>query len=464
MAGIGFRLQKVLQKDTYLDSIKGYFYSALIFAGPWILSIVTLFGLSYFNPETIDIFELTLFRTTIIYIFAFSLIFVGLLYLSLSRYLSDRLFLEEEGSLVPAFNSAAALVVPVQAVTGWIFFSLQEMGPVLCLLSTLIYVTISMIWVVLIFLSALRDYNAIIGSYAAGTAATIVLSLVLGHHYDLVGYFLGYFVGHFLIVMLLASRVFIEFPSKKVFDRPFFTFLRKNMDIVLTGLFYNIAIWIDKIVFWASPRAVQVAPFLRTFPMYDTAVFVAYLTIIPSLALFIVQVETDFYRHYKTFYTRVLQKGTYSSILEAKAGMVESLKRNITLVVVCQGAISLLTITFSPEIARICALKASQIPLFRITVLGAFIHSIVLIAIIVILYFDFRRIALTVAAVFMVTNALFTYITVFMPPPYWGYGYFFSALVTLASAFYLFDYKFKRLEYLTFALQPLGVHREEEVA
>jgi len=51
-----------------------------------------------------------------------------------------------------------------------------------------------------------------------------------------------------------------------------------------------------------------------------------------------------------------------------------------------------------------------------------------------------------------------------METAFLGYGYFASVLLTLIIAFYLLDHKMKRLEYLTFAPQPLGLHREEEVA
>jgi len=78
MAGIGFKLEKILEKDSYFSTVKAHFYSTLISSGPWILSIITLFCLGYFAPTNVDIYELTYFRAMIIYIFAFSLIFSSL--------------------------------------------------------------------------------------------------------------------------------------------------------------------------------------------------------------------------------------------------------------------------------------------------------------------------------------------------------------------------------------------------
>ena len=45
-----------------------------------------------------------------------------------------------------------------------------------------------------------------------------------------------------------------------------------------------------------------------------------------------------------------------------------------------------------------------------------------------------------------------------------GYGYLFSCLVPLVIAYYTLSNYVNKLEYLTFGLQPVGFHREEEIA
>lgn len=462
MAGIGFKIGKILAEDTFTASLRAHFYSVIISSGPWLLSILTIFCLNYFRPKSIDIFEAMYFRTTVIYIFAFSLIITGLFYLSLSRYLADKLYQKDPEALLPAFNSAALLLLAIQAVTGYFFFSGSMEAPIV-LLSVLLYMAMSLLWLIMIFLTALRDYKSIAVAYAAGAAVAIAASLLFGSVTGLVGYFAGYLLGHLVIVMLLSLRIFTEFNSKRIFDRDLFTFMLRNKKLVFIGIFYNTAIWIDKMVFWASDRAICVTPFLRSYPLYDSAVFFAYITIIPAISIFLIHVETDFYKAYRGFYTEILGKGTYGAIKSAHQGMSESLKKSIFLLITCQGLITLIAVTFAPEFAGVLGLKSMAIPIFRITTMGAFLHSLLLVAIIVILYFDFQNLAVLVTAVFLVTNCLFTLATVNLSIYFLGYGYFFSALFSLAIAFYAFNFKLNRVEYLTFAMQPLGIHREEEI-
>ncbi|MDD2752019.1 MAG: exopolysaccharide Pel transporter PelG [Candidatus Omnitrophica bacterium] len=463
MAGIGFRIEKILEGDTYIDSIKAHFYSTIIFSGPWLVSIVTLFLINLFSVQKLHSFEVAYLRSTIIYIYAFSLVVVGILYLSASRYLADKLYFKEPESFAPAFNSLALLVLLIQAAVGCFCMSLIEADLAVKFMTVLLYLTISLLWLLMIFLTSLRDYGAISGAFIIGSLVAILSSWLLGNFFGIAGYFTGYFIGHFIIVVLLSLRIYLEFDSKRFFDWQVFPFLLKNKVLVFTGIFYNLAIWIDKIVFWFSSKAIVIASFLHTFPEYESATFFAYLTIIPALSIFLIQVETNFYKKYRLFYTQVLEKGTYSAIKQAKQEMVVTLKKNLLVIVINQGMITLLCIAFAPKIAAFFKLDFLAIPVFRLCILGAFLNSLLLIFIIIILYFDFKSLALTVTTIFLFTNGIFTYLTSFLELPFIGYGYLYSCLVSLAFAFYALDYKLKRLEYLTFAMQPVGTHREEEI-
>ncbi|HNV86973.1 MAG TPA: exopolysaccharide Pel transporter PelG, partial [Candidatus Omnitrophota bacterium] len=362
MAGIGFNLQKILSGDTYFDSVKAHLYSVLISAGPWVLSIITLFCLSLFVPENIDTFELIYFRTSIIYVYAFSLIGAGLVQLVLTRYLADKLYLKEKEALVPAFNSSAIVLLAVQSLAGGFYVFLGDEALPLRLSVFLIYLTVSMIWLVMTLLSALYDYKAIVFIYTLGSAVTVAGAWGLGTRMGLIGYFFGYLIGHLLIMILLSARVFIEFPSDRKFDWGFLRFLCKNWTLVLIGVVYNLAIWIDKIVFWFSPNAVEVSRLLRTYPAYESAVFFAYLTIIPSLSFFLLEIETSFYKSYRSFFMEILEKGTYPSIEKRKLEIQKTLSRSMGFLVKYQGLISLLFITSIPNIEQLPGMQWVEAP------------------------------------------------------------------------------------------------------
>lgn len=326
MAGIGFNLRKILESDTYFASFRAYFYSTIIAAGPWILSILTLFALNYFAPSNISLYEIVYFRALIIYTFAFSLIGFGILQFPLTRYLADKLYLGEKESIVPAFNAAAAILLTVQGAVSISYVLLIGRDYRIGFLAVLVYLAINMIWLCMVFLSALKDYRTISVDYLIGTVVAILSAIGFGERWGLEGYLTGYLLGHLVIISLWTARIFCEYPSKIVFDFNFLPFVLRNRALLLTGFFYAVAIWIDKIVFWFSPHGTQVAPAIRMMPIYDFATFMAYLTIIPSLSMFLVQIETDFYRRYKRFYLAILSKASYSRIERVRQQISRSLR------------------------------------------------------------------------------------------------------------------------------------------
>lgn len=332
---------------------------------------------------------------------------------------------------------------------------LAEGDPLIKFLSLLIYAAVSLIWVIFIFLTALRDYNSIALGYVIGTVITIFGALILGRYFDLIGYFIGTLLGQFTIMILLSARIYIEFPSKRIFDKKLFSFLSNNKILILTGIFYNLAIWIDKIVFWYSPGSIRITNFLRMFPDYEIASFFAYMTIIPFLSIFMIHVETHFYLRYRTYYEYILNKGSYREIKAAKKEIKGSLRFGIAILIASQSVLTIVTIIFAPNIINALALPPSIISIFRICVLGAFLHGLLLVNIIAILYFDFKVLALLVCTTFMLLNGLFAYVTTMLPTPYIGTGYLLATILSLILSFYALNKHLKKLEFITFSKQSI---------
>ncbi len=69
---------------------------------------------------------------------------------------------------------------------------------------------------------------------------------------------------------------------------------------------------------------------------------------------------------------------------------------------------------------------------------------------VVLAYFDLRRAMLSVYCVLLATNVVFTLVTLDLGFAYYGYGYFFSALVSFVVVAVMVGYYVSQLPYLTF--------------
>ena len=77
MAGIGFALRKLTQRDDLLGMVQGYVHSALVIAGPWLFTVTALGALNLLAAEQTALDELIVFRLIVIYHFSFSLVLTG---------------------------------------------------------------------------------------------------------------------------------------------------------------------------------------------------------------------------------------------------------------------------------------------------------------------------------------------------------------------------------------------------
>jgi polysaccharide biosynthesis protein PelG len=135
---------------------------------------------------------------------------------------------------------------------------------------------------------------------------------------------MGYTVGQLALLAVLTSRIVIEFPKGQIIKWDCFIYLWRHPELLLIGFFYNGAIWVDKVVFWVF-KGEKISKGLWASSFYETPTFLAFVTIVPTLSIFLVRVETSFYRSYKTYYNKVVEKYPLSEILKEKKKINESL-------------------------------------------------------------------------------------------------------------------------------------------
>ena len=457
MAGIGFRLRKMLDQDSYLATIQAYLYSALISSGPWLITILVIGTLGFLQTGSAYPFtEIVIFRLTIIYVYAFSLIIVGIIQMPLTRYLADLLFARDTQMYLPTYIGALIVVGLVQSLIGGgaiLFFS--DWPFVFALHAFILYLAVSFTWVAMIFITTVKDFFSISLSFLIGGLVSVGLGYFLGQSRSTEGYLIGYTAGQAFIFIFLTLRIAVEFPSRLALSFDFLRYLRLYPTLVLIGFLYNLAIWIDKFVFWFGPAGDNVDAFLYSCDLYDVPMFIAYLTIIPAMSLFLIRIETSFYQYYQNYYGAIVGKKSWRVICKQKQAMVDSIKLSIVRLLKIQGSISLLCILAVPHVIDFLPLNWLHLNILRVGILGAFLHVLFLVLSICLLYFEFRLETMWLTLAFLVLNGLGAYLTMSWGISFYGYGYFAAAFLVLLVGIFVLDYKIRNLEYITFVMQPV---------
>ena len=431
MAGIGFALRKLTRRDDLLGIAQGYGHSAVTAAGPWLLTIVSVSSIVLFGSRSVSVEELNTFRLIVIYNFAFSLVFSGPIVMVATRFLADRIYGKDVSAAPGLLIGGLAIVFALQAIPATIFYFFYanlEMGT--RMIASANFFIVAGIWLVSIFLSALKDYNGITLTFAIGMGLGLAASALLAPVWGLTGMLLGFSAGLAMILFMIVARVLAEYryPATQPFQ--FRTYFKKYWELAASGLVYNLGIWVDKWIMWTAPEAIRLKSGLLSYPNYDSAMFLAYLTIVPSMAAFILAVETDFFEEYLRFYRDIQKHATFAAIESNHRKIVDSILRGARNFLILQSSVCLSAILLAPELFSALNIDFAQLGMFRIGTLGALFHVMFLGASVIISYFDKRMALLKLQTLFLVANGILTWLFLPLGFPFYGYGYFLSAAIS----------------------------------
>ncbi len=454
MAGIGFRLHKLVEGDTYMRAATAYLSSAVISAGPWLSSVVSLLLLGGASAAFLNQTDGALLIVTITYAFGSSLVLTGGPQMMVTRFLADRFYLEDEAAVAPTLNGVLLMLIPLSVITVP-FLILAPFDWRYRLLTATLFIALSLNWLVGVFLSAARYYANIVVIYLIGHGMSLGGAIWLGHSYGLIGSLAGYTIGQVTCMLLLVAHIFQEFAHADTINLAFVMYAKRYWDLLVLGLLSMMGIWADNVIYWVGPGSRMIAGFYRSNPAYDSMKLLGYLTTIPASAMFLVHIETKFFRHYRAFYRHIEDGGTLAEIMRAKRGMIEAAKSGLINVCKLQGIVVTAALLFAPDLIRLLGLPAARVPLFRVLVVAANCQFIMLLAVILLLYLDERRLVLMVTALFVISNIGFTLTIVWSGRHLEGGGYLIASIIAGLAALALLKERLRLLEYRTFMLQPI---------
>ncbi|RII30467.1 MAG: histidine kinase [Geobacter sp.] len=456
MAGIGFELRKLLKRDSFFAILRTYAYAGIISSGPWVLSIIAVLVIGIISiPVVIPRFLVSQFQTSITYLIALSLIFTGFVQLAFTRYSADRIFDKEHHRLLPNLNG---LLLLVTAIGGILAFPLAiVLFPQNTLLFRLLFATtfvvLSCVWVGAILLSGLKAYKSILVNFAVGYGTALILAFFM-RVWRLEGLMLAFLIGQFALLLGMLFVLFRNYPARGFIEFDFLGRGRIYLSLVFTGFFYNLGIWADKFVFWFHPyTGTNVIGPLNASEIYDFPVFLAYLSILPGMAVFLVRMETDFVEYYDRFYDAVREGGSLSYIYGMKDEMVRMAREGIYDIIKIQATAAIGVFLVGAKLLELAGIPQVYLPLLYIDVAAAGFQVVFLGVLNIYFYLDRRGRALFLTALFATLNLVFSVISISLGPFFYGYGFALSLCIAIMCGMYLLDYDLQRLEYETFMLQ-----------
>lgn len=456
MAGIGFALRELARRDTISASMSATAHGMIVAGGPWIFTVVSLALIQRGTATVLAGDAGYNFRGFVMYAFAISLLasapFVNVsvrlaaddMYRRSFDGVSLRLIVALCGSVI----ASAALALAIHLL----LFRLDGLNLLIAVGSTTV---VALIWPLLAFCGAVRDYRGITAGFGTGMLVSVLGTIWIARRGQgeeaMIAMFL---LGLAVIPFVLASRVFNAFPAQSgdftAYLADMAQGLRRHWLLAIGSFVAIAAIWADKWIMWFGPMALPLSNGLVSAPTYDGAMFFAYLLMIPALGLFVTAIETGFFEHSRRFLDAIEDKAPLAR-LEMYARNLESHTYSIMYrVLLTLGALCLVGMLLSPSLVEMIGLQYQQLGIFRLGILAVFFQFMFLTASSLVLFLDRQWRFLVLQLLFLGAQTGFTIIIINLGQDYYGYGHLLACAVSAVVAVAVLERTLGKLLFLTF--------------
>jgi uncharacterized membrane protein len=457
MAGIGFALRRQAQ-DGVLAPVASLAHASVIAAGPWLLMVTALALVALLSRAHVTTVELEAFRLILVTAFVISMIVSSPLILVASRLVGDAVH-----ALDIAIVGPLLLVTLVGAggvsflATAGILAVLSNMSAMLIAATAGLAATAAFVWVSLAFCGAVRNFGAISAGFVTGLSVAVGLTvLAAAFGAGRLAMIVAFQTGFIVVFAMLSGRVLASFPAMTTpaedAARRLAAGLRTHWRVAAGALAGTLAIWADKFVVWLGPLGVVHPVGVVHAPAYDSAVFLAGLTILPALAMFVTHVETTFLTRYLAVQQAIARHATYRQIETAIARFEASTSTTLTRIFLLQAAVTVAIAAGAHVAYEWQVLQYEQLGIFRFATLASFFQFAFFAGASLLLFLDRQGPFLGLQLFFFAVQIGANGLMLSLGPAAYGFGYLFASVVAAIAAMIIFDRSLRAIPYISFIL------------
>lgn len=467
MAGIGFELKKLFRKFGFFNIFRGVLYASAATIGPIILVITMLLAINaimkYFY---VPYFERDILSGAILYAFVFSLIIATSIGTVLSRYISDKIFNEEEEDIIPSLYGSLALAICISGALGGSLYIFAKLPPLFSFGAYSLMMILSMVFVLMYYVSAIKEYRKITMAFLLGGLLGAIVGVILFYAFkiELIYAILYAMVIWFFFTavdLLHVIRGFFKIHSKKYFE--FLSYFKQYKLIFISGVLYIVGLYVHNFIFWFSPISNVVADTYRSCYTYDMASFLAMFTNLSATVIFVVKIETNFYEKYQK-YCYAIMGGSLSEIEIAKRDMSRIINHELFFITEVQLIITLTLICAGIALLPIMGFGGTILDIYPILALGYYAVFMMYFLIVFLYYFDDQIGAVYISGVFFSVTVAMTLLSLRLGTAFYGLGLLLGGITAWIVGFFRLKILLRDIDYHMFCKIKAWKESEENYA
>ena len=438
-----------------LGPIRHFTGAVIIAAGPWLVSVMALAIVSATMQPVLGFAAIEDVRLTVVYAFCIAPLAAGPIGAVAARLVSVEVeagAIRQAPALFLAAALASALLAELMAVA--LVFGLGVAPPGVAAAFVVLTGAAALLWVSFAILTALKAYVLLIWTFTGGmmfALSCIMLATRRGVDTEiLVWCFTAGIALSVATAMIRVRRV--ATGSGGDLSHAIATLWQgcRRLRLLAIGVLCGIvAVWIDKWVFWLAPASVRSTAGFAHYSPYDSVMFVAHLSAIPTYAALFLFHDSKIRPAMEAFRARLQEGATRTRIRGTVDDLGQLIWSGLFSIVFLQAALTACMVLMAPAIAAVLAFGFDQFLTLRIGLIGVFFHSFFYLCCAVVLVCNRAQMFLLLQAGFLACNLIASpifYLTAGMS----AYAFFGSALIMGVIAFFVAYKALGDIDYLTF--------------
>ena len=448
MAGIGFSLKRLFSKKGFFSLCRAYGYAGIICAGPMILGVIMLAGMSMVaRLAGMSTHDRELMNCMLTYSLLVSLTVTSWFNMVTTRYVSDMLYEEKLERVMPSFYGSCSIMLVLGLVLYGIFLwfsGVSFLYQAACLIFSAVLIVV---WMEMVYLTAIKDYKGIVLAFTIALMIGFLcaLILVLIGRATILSMMACVIIAYGIMMVWYFKLLLDYFPQNEGSRFGFLRWFDRYRSLALSGGFINLGLFAHLVIMYFGPLQVQVEGLFYGAPYHDVPALCAFFSILVTTVNFVTSVEVRFYPAYRTYYSLFNDNGSIHDIEQAESEMLTVLEQELTFGGHKQFLTSLIFVVLGSYLLELMPLGMTDtaISIFRILCVGYGLYAVSNSMMLILLYYEDYTGALLGTFLFAAVSNIGTVLQIL----YGSVEYFGLSFLLGGAVFYLVVWA--RLEWYT---------------
>ncbi len=365
----------------------------------------------------------------------------------LSFHLNEALFKKDYKEVLNSLTGALLLVMPMIFSIALLLFVSVSLKPFSHgLIFAALTTGLGALWIINNIMMILQLKRMIFFIYLLVLGLTFILILFTRYFFEIEYVLVLLIFGFSGIAFIQYGYIVKKYHRNERLSASFSFFKKDGLPVLLFFLFFNLGIWIDKILFWFMPQTTYPVDPLFRYSDYDYPFFVAFTILSLAQLLTLIRVNEYIKKPHKEFSEGLFHNFPLSMLDKGKIEIILGYRKIFYVLSFIYGALIMM-------IMLVVSLGLIELPwanpgVFQMLLIAILFLSLFSLNMLVLNYMNQNKLLAWLCFLFFLLNGLLTFLGIQLNIPYDGFGLLLSSMVVFFISYHFVEKILGHWEYV----------------